>query len=62
MTVDIINGIISSNLLIYHIKLHMQRENIILVEFVDQLELLCRIWGSHSGGYEECYIPEYNAV
>jgi hypothetical protein len=22
----------------------------------------CTIWGSHSGGYEECYLLRYNAV
>jgi hypothetical protein len=24
--------------------------------------LLCKIWGSHSGGYKEFYLLEYNAV
>jgi hypothetical protein len=24
--------------------------------------LVCRIWGSHNGGYEEFYLPGYNAV
>jgi hypothetical protein len=23
---------------------------------------LCTIWGSHSGGYEQSYIPGYNAT
>jgi hypothetical protein len=24
--------------------------------------IICRIWGSHSSGYEEFYLLEYNAV
>jgi hypothetical protein len=29
---------------------------------VTNVNFVCRIWGSHTGGYEEYYVVGYNAV
>jgi hypothetical protein len=47
---------VPSTQLLYTIKL------IIYSHLLSQHVSVCRIWGSHSGGYEDCYLLVYSAL
>jgi hypothetical protein len=41
---------------------YTEKDLTIYLKMENNFKHLCKIWGSHSGGYEELYLLEYNAV